>query len=83
MEVLICSFHDLKMIIPQSQSQALNKKPSSKEEDEVVLTCCPECTSNYAKEAGLNQKSFETKGSDKPLAPLPDWLIPHAPPHKV
>nr|GMC61136.1 protein SMAX1-LIKE 4-like [Ipomoea batatas] len=69
------SFQDLKMAIPQNQS---NKK-----EEEVVLTCCPECTSNYAREAGLNQKSFETKGgSDKPLAQLPDWLIPHAPHQK-
>ncbi|XP_019178057.1 PREDICTED: protein SMAX1-LIKE 4-like isoform X1 [Ipomoea nil] len=72
------SFQDLKMaIVPQNQS---NKK-----EEEVVLTCCPECTSNYAREAAglVNQKSFETKGgSDKPLAHLPDWLIPHAPPHQ-
>ncbi|KAK4396715.1 protein SMAX1-LIKE 4 [Sesamum angolense] len=68
----------------QNQSQVLDNKPFSVKEEQDVLTCCPECTSNYEKEAGLKsiqQKSFSlnstNKDSENGSAQLPFWLKPH------
>ncbi|KAI3447338.1 hypothetical protein Pfo_004003 [Paulownia fortunei] len=53
-------------------------------EEQDVLSCCPECISNYEKEAGfksIQQKSFSphsiNKDKENGSAQLPYWLKPH------
>ncbi|XP_015082810.1 protein SMAX1-LIKE 4 [Solanum pennellii] len=67
--------------IPFSQ-QMFGKKPIPSKEEQDALTCCAQCTCNYEKEAMLKfgqHKTItcDTKHSDKPSTPLPDWLKPH------
>lgn len=74
-----CSVHEAR--IPFSQ-QIFGKKPIPSKEEQDELTCCAQCTCNYEKEAMLKfgqHKTItcDTKHSDKPSTPLPDWLKPH------
>ncbi|KAL0302591.1 UNVERIFIED_CONTAM: protein SMAX1-LIKE 4 [Sesamum angustifolium] len=78
------SVQESRINFSQNQSQVLDNKPFSVKEEQDVLTCCPECTSNYEKEAGLKsiqQKSFSlnstNKDSENGSAQLPFWLKPH------
>ncbi|KAL2250917.1 protein SMAX1-LIKE 4 [Sesamum indicum] len=78
------SVQESRINFSQNQSQVLDNKPFSVKEEQDVLTCCPECTSNYEKEAGLKsiqQKSFllnsTNKDSENGSAQLPFWLKPH------
>ncbi|KAL3332157.1 hypothetical protein AABB24_032651 [Solanum stoloniferum] len=74
--------------IPFSQ-QMFDKKPVLSKEEQDAVTCCAQCTCNYEKEAMLKfgqhktstlspmSITCDTKDSDKPTTPLPDWLKPH------
>ncbi|KAG8376404.1 hypothetical protein BUALT_Bualt09G0060000 [Buddleja alternifolia] len=75
------SCNDSRVNFLQSPSQVLDKNPFCvKEEQQDVLTCCPECKSNYEKEAAL-KKSLSlhsiNKDTDNASAQLPYWLKPH------
>ncbi|GAA0187563.1 chaperone [Lithospermum erythrorhizon] len=56
----------------------LGKKPLSNKEEQDVLKCCPECTTNYEKESASLKISSSSNTMDKGSNNhLPYWLKPH------
>ncbi|KAI3443406.1 hypothetical protein Pfo_000071 [Paulownia fortunei] len=76
------SGQDSRINFSQNPSQDSDKKPFCVKEEQDVLTCCPECTSNYEKEAdfkSIQQKSLSLHSINKDengSAQLPFWLKP-------
>ncbi|PIN10971.1 Chaperone HSP104 [Handroanthus impetiginosus] len=68
------SVSDSRFTFPQNPSQVTDKKLFCLKEDHDVLTCCPECLSNYEKEAAFNSI---IKNKENGSAQLPFWLKPH------
>ncbi|CAK9171569.1 unnamed protein product [Ilex paraguariensis] len=79
------SGHDTTITFSQNPSQVLEKKPFTAKEEQDVLNCCAECTSNYEKEIGLFRPGYhkhssfyvsscDTKDMDKGSTQLPYWL---------
>ncbi|PIN03962.1 Chaperone HSP104 [Handroanthus impetiginosus] len=58
-------------------SQDLEEKPFCVKEEQDVLTCCPECKSNYEKEAGFKSVDQSSSSGSGNSAQLPFWLRPH------
>ncbi|KAL0315993.1 UNVERIFIED_CONTAM: protein SMAX1-LIKE 4 [Sesamum radiatum] len=79
---LSLSGRDSRTSFPQSPSQVTDRKLFCLKEDQDVLTCCPDCTSNYEKEAGfksIHHKSFPiNKDEENGSAHLPYWLKQHS-----
>ncbi|KAJ8751404.1 hypothetical protein K2173_016607 [Erythroxylum novogranatense] len=63
------SFQDSRIAFSQNPPQVLEAKPILCKEEGDNFSCCPECTSNYEKEAQLFKP-----GQQKPLPP---WLQTH------
>ncbi|KAL0333590.1 UNVERIFIED_CONTAM: protein SMAX1-LIKE 4 [Sesamum angustifolium] len=79
---LSLSGRDSRTSFPQSPSQVTDRKLFCLKEDQDVLTCCPDCTSNYENEAGfksIHHKSFPiNKDEENGSAHLPYWLKQHS-----
>lgn len=80
---MYCSGLDARSSFSHSPSQLVESKPFSGHEEKDKLICCPECTSNFEREAGIfkssHQKPSYLLGSgdandmDRGLN-LPSWL---------
>ncbi|KAK6147412.1 hypothetical protein DH2020_018324 [Rehmannia glutinosa] len=76
---------DSRINFAKNPSHDLEKTPFNfVKEEQDVLTCCPECKSNYEKEASfksIQQKSFSLNSinndTENGSAQLPFWLKPH------
>ncbi|KAK6139797.1 hypothetical protein DH2020_026473 [Rehmannia glutinosa] len=76
---------DSRINFAKNPSHDLEKTPFNfVKEEQDVLTCCPECKSNYEKEASfksIQQKSFPLNSinndTENGSAQLPFWLKPH------
>ncbi|CAI9783378.1 unnamed protein product [Fraxinus pennsylvanica] len=79
------SVRDSKISFSQNPSIVSEKEPFSGGENDV-LNCCPECTSNYEKEVGLNcqqksslrSNSCDNKNTENGSPQLPYWLKPRS-----
>ncbi|GFP84382.1 hypothetical protein PHJA_000582000 [Phtheirospermum japonicum] len=81
------SDQDSRISFVKNPSHDLEKKPFFVPDEHEALTCCPECKSNYEKEASfksIHHKSFSSHSivnNDAEIngsAHLPFWLKPHA-----
>ncbi|KAL2228908.1 protein SMAX1-LIKE 4 [Sesamum indicum] len=79
---LSLSGRDSRTSFPQSPSQVTDRKLFCLKEDQDVLTCCPDCKSNYEKEASfksIHHKSFPiNKDEENGSAHFPYLLKQHS-----
>ncbi|XP_073066832.1 protein SMAX1-LIKE 4-like isoform X1 [Primulina eburnea] len=68
---------DSRIAFNENPSNVMHKCPFfGKEEDQDILNCCPECTSNFEKEASQNDSFSLNKKTEKASVQLPYWLKP-------